>query len=303
MIIIFTANSVKLKDELMISDNNNNNKNNIYCKDKCSDGHKCLSDWLSCRLQQQYDSSIVCCIHFGQTQRPPAPQPQLKTNGQQLFAHQTHQSAAFAQQANCAAVTAANNRRHRQQQWPPMMPSSRTSSGIYRFFQNLFTGYSSGKSSSSSSSSPSLITIGNPWIVSVTAFESHICGGAVIASNVVLTAAHCFEPLFDPSVYSVRMIGGDGRLKVAVSRIILHDLYYRGESYHDIALVVTNTAVNSGGGGEADHIICLPSLHLSRNQLVGRRATVVGFGHKNNNNDYIGDGDRHRQQQSVCNWR
>ncbi|CAG2177774.1 unnamed protein product [Oppiella nova] len=111
-------------------------------------------------------------------------------------------------------------------------------------------------------------------MTSVQAFESHICGGAIITEHIVVTAAHCFRPLF---VYSIRI--GSNRLsegqKISVSRIVRHELYFQSESYHDIALIVTKNAIKLD---KTVDIICIPGSDISTDQLVGQLGTVIGFG-------------------------
>ncbi|CAG2121843.1 unnamed protein product, partial [Medioppia subpectinata] len=73
----------------------------------------------------------------------------------------------------------------------------------------------------------------------------------------------------------------DGQ-KISVSRIIRHELYFQSESYHDIAIIVTESAIKFD---KTVNIICIPASDITVDQLVGRWSTVLGFG----NVDYGGD--------------
>ncbi|XP_073502359.1 uncharacterized protein [Phyllobates terribilis] len=80
-----------------------------------------------------------------------------------------------------------------------------------------------------------------PWQISLRKNGMHICGGVMIDTQWVLSAAHCFIRPFTPSDYKVNL--GAYQLSVPtgvmseVSAIYIHPIYQRAGSSGDIALI------------------------------------------------------------------
>ena len=109
----------------------------------------------------------------------------------------------------------------------------------------------------------------------------HICGGSVIETNLVLTAAHCLK---DQLVSQMRIVFGSGDLGLAgpyrternVSEVIIHPLYHDGQSYYDAAVLVLDKELDFN---EAITKICLPSeATVDGTQRSGDFATLTGWG-------------------------
>ncbi|XP_034991592.2 serine protease 27-like [Zootoca vivipara] len=89
-----------------------------------------------------------------------------------------------------------------------------------------------------------------PWQASLQIFDSHQCGGTLIASCWVLTAAHCFSSITDPSLFVV-VLGahnlsypGPEAVSVLVKRIIIHSDFLGYRDGNDVALMELEGPVN-----------------------------------------------------------
>lgn len=114
-----------------------------------------------------------------------------------------------------------------------------------------------------------------PWQVSLRR-TSHFCGGAIINSRTVLTAAHCVVGA-SPSSISIRynsLQHGSGGTLVAVQSIVTHPSYSSSTINNDIAILRLASALTLGQ--TQARAIPLPS--QGSDPSAGQQALVSGWG-------------------------
>lgn len=90
-----------------------------------------------------------------------------------------------------------------------------------------------------------------PWLVSVRRGSAHQCGGTLVNSRWVLTAAHCLCSGGQVvSSRSVRVAVGahdlrtDGPTPLSVDRLVLHPDYSCRAYHHDLALLLLDSSLD-----------------------------------------------------------
>ncbi|XP_077558480.1 venom peptide isomerase heavy chain-like isoform X1 [Haemaphysalis longicornis] len=119
-----------------------------------------------------------------------------------------------------------------------------------------------------------------PWMVAIYKGSNFLCGGTLLDSNTVLTAAHCFPDKRDSaSMYKVRLgvidvneTASSHSANLPVRWIRSHEDYRVDRHYYDIALIKTADKVAYG-----THIspVCLPMPDFK----LGGQVVVLGWGH------------------------
>ncbi|XP_036436839.1 transmembrane protease serine 4b [Colossoma macropomum] len=115
-----------------------------------------------------------------------------------------------------------------------------------------------------------------PWQVSVQWDGHHVCGGALISTRWVISAAHCFTGR-TREIGAWRVVLGHTYLTssggVSLETIILHEDYSHVRHDYDIAMLRLAWAVTLG---DSIHPVCLPPHQLSIKE--GEELVVTGWG-------------------------
>lgn len=135
----------------------------------------------------------------------------------------------------------------------------------------------------------------SPWTVSVRRNDHHHCGGVIVSSRWVLTAAHCVQSR-QPSAFVIRigeydLIRPDSNSKdYDVERVVIHHNYsgiikssLTSINGADIALLKTRRDIAMN---EYAWPVCFPALD---NSFAGQEAFVVGWGKRNEKSDAYSD--------------
>ncbi|XP_008436768.1 transmembrane protease serine 3 isoform X1 [Poecilia reticulata] len=116
-----------------------------------------------------------------------------------------------------------------------------------------------------------------PWQVSLHFQREHICGGSIVTSSWILTAAHCVFGFDNASLWTVhaglteQLINGARSL--AVERIVRHAQYRQKELDYDVALMRLQEPLVFDGFVEP---ICLPN--YGEEFTEGRMCWISGWG-------------------------
>ncbi|KAI6214571.1 Serine proteinase [Aphelenchoides besseyi] len=119
-----------------------------------------------------------------------------------------------------------------------------------------------------------------PWTGELLFNDRHQCGCSLIATEFVVTAAHCFARTRDPNQYIVLLGGHEifSGTPFRVESIVIHPLYQIRASAFDIALLKISPAAELNS---TINTICLPTLPA----LINEVCVVAGWGRLKENGE------------------
>ncbi len=115
-------------------------------------------------------------------------------------------------------------------------------------------------------------TVSYPWMVSITAYDRHHCGGVLIASDWVITAAHCMEsiPCYNIDEKELKIAVGshdlDKQKIIIMADSIIHPDYNCLYDDSDIALLKLKESID------------LPLLKIIGSDTENTEAVTLGWG-------------------------
>ncbi|PVD36148.1 hypothetical protein C0Q70_03121 [Pomacea canaliculata] len=125
-----------------------------------------------------------------------------------------------------------------------------------------------------------------PWQVSLLYNGQHLCGGTIIDSQWILTAAHCFDDTYadywEVAVGTIDIQYLSSTHVHSVSKIYVHGSYVAGQNPYDIALMKLTTPLALTGRDVRS--ACLPE---AGEKFDGMVCTVTGWGSTHEDGDAV----------------
>uniref|UniRef100_A0A6I8RK46 Peptidase S1 domain-containing protein n=1 Tax=Xenopus tropicalis TaxID=8364 RepID=A0A6I8RK46_XENTR len=127
-----------------------------------------------------------------------------------------------------------------------------------------------------------------PWQARIQGNDGGLCGGSLVTTKWVISAAHCFNSSNPPSFYTVYLgsyqtsVPNANEVPMTVKRFMNHPNYTSPDKGFDIALVELSSDVNYTLYIQP---VCLPSIGVSL--LTGLQCWVTGWGNIASNGEYL----------------
>nr|XP_034966364.1 serine protease 55 [Zootoca vivipara] len=96
-----------------------------------------------------------------------------------------------------------------------------------------------------------------PWHASIQSNEQHFCGGVILSSWWVLSAAHCYTEELPSDLHVVVPLNGHELERMKLDRVLIHEDYDCTNLNNDVALLLLASPIDFS---EESTPICLPTL-------------------------------------------
>ena len=116
------------------------------------------------------------------------------------------------------------------------------------------------------------------WAISIRSNNYHTCGGSLITSNLILTAAHCFASVKDISKYSITAAStrlSNIRQQRSLAQVFVHRQYNLSTYENDIAAIRLSSPLNMNDSSLA--ALCL-SKGITNDYTNDTDVVAIGWG-------------------------
>jgi trypsin len=112
-----------------------------------------------------------------------------------------------------------------------------------------------------------------PWVVSMrrSATSSHICGGSILTTRTILTAAHCCDGSSSAAIRYNSLNHGSGGTIISSSRVIIHGSYSSSTINNDVCVIQLASAMTLGQTNAQ-------AVTLATSEPTSGSANVCGWG-------------------------
>ncbi|XP_054828676.1 serine protease 55-like [Eublepharis macularius] len=117
------------------------------------------------------------------------------------------------------------------------------------------------------------------WKISIEAENKHICGGVILNSWWILSAAHCFTKELPPDLHVIVGLKGYAKKRRMLDRIVIHQDFNNASMANDIALILLDSPIKFS----KKMLISVPLMHdlsMWKDCSVSRWSSIMAGGEK-----------------------